>query len=148
VSLLCAVSFLVGVGCGQPSLPDPALTPGAVIPNYKMICVPPYAPPRVWHDKRGTLAKQGIPLSSAYLYEDDDRVPTCLGGNNADPKNHWAQPCTRWSPTHRCLAGDAHDKDVQLELPICRAVCAGRMTVPEGQAIFLGDWRPYLGHKF
>jgi hypothetical protein len=79
--------------------------------------------------KIGTLSKYGIPPSEAALYEDDDRVPVCLGGDNASALNHWPQP---WD--------QAEEKD-ELERRICREVCAGEITLPAAQAIFLGDWR-------
>ena len=88
---------------------------------------------RVWHDKADTLRKYGIPLRRARDFEDDDRIPVCGGGDNADPRNHWPEP---WA--------EAHVKD-RLEAATCRAVCAGRITLQHAQAIFLGDWRPYLG---
>jgi hypothetical protein len=84
---------------------------------------------RVWRDKIGTLSKHGIPPSEAGRYEDDDRVPICLGGDNASALNHWPEP---WE--------QAEQKD-ELGRRICRAVCAGRLTLPAAQAIFLGDWR-------
>ncbi len=121
------------------SLPDPNLTPGAVASTDRAeICTwvggLSYSKRhRVWTDKAGTLEKYGLPLSDTYLYEDDDRVPVCAGGDNTSPLNHWTQP---WP--------EAHIKD-QLEAQICRAICAGRMTPQEGQAIFLGDWRSHLG---
>ena len=37
---------------------------------------------RVWHDKAATLAKHGIPPDRAYLCEDDDLIPVCLGGGS------------------------------------------------------------------
>ena len=81
-----------------------------------------------------TLAKYGLPRNKTRLYEDDDRVPVCLGGDNASPLNHWPQ---KWP--------EAKIKD-RLEDAVCRQVCAlnSKMTVERGQAIFLGDWRPYL----
>ena len=54
-----------------------------------IVCTPRYSRShRVWHDKAGTLAKCGIPLDDANRYEDDDRVPICLGGNNASLQNY------------------------------------------------------------
>jgi hypothetical protein len=85
---------------------------------------------RVWHDKAGTLAKYDLPPSAGHLVEDDDRVPVCLGGDNADPRNHWPEP---WA--------QAREKD-RLEAEVCRPVCDERaMTLQAGQTIFLGDWR-------
>jgi hypothetical protein len=85
---------------------------------------------RVWHDKPSTLAKYRIPLSQGDLYQDDDRVPLCAGGDNADPRNHWPQP---WSEAAR--------KD-QLERLVCRRICdLHTMSLETGQRLFLGDWR-------
>jgi hypothetical protein len=114
-----------------PSMPDPQLTPGAVADtDPATICAPRYSRShRVWHDKIGTLAKYGIPPSEAARYEDDDRVPICLGGDNASPLNHWPEP---WDQAKR--------KD-ELERRMCRTVCAGEIALPAAQAVFLGDWR-------
>ena len=85
---------------------------------------------RKWDDKRGTLAKAGIPWSDRALYEDDDSVPVCLGGNNLSPANHRAQ-----------LWAEAHIKDA-VERAACIAVCRDHsMSLHDAQAIFLGDWR-------
>jgi hypothetical protein len=114
-----------------PAMPDPQLTPGAVADtDPAIICAAGYSRShRVWHDKISTLTKYGVPLADARQYEDDDRVPICLGGDNASPLNHWPQP---WD--------QAEQKD-ELERRICRAVCAGELALPAGQAMFLGDWR-------
>jgi hypothetical protein len=119
-------------------MPDPQLTPGAVASDdVAEVCARDasgrytYSPThRVWHDKRGTLDKYGIPRSQSRLYEDDDRVPLCLGGNNADPRNHWPQP-----------RKDAELKD-RLERAVCIAVCDRHsMSLDDAQRLFLGDWR-------
>jgi hypothetical protein len=75
-------------------MPDPQLTPGAVADTDPVIiCAPGYSRSHwVWHDKIGTLAKYGIPPADADQYEDDDRVPICLGGDNASALNHWPEP--------------------------------------------------------
>ena len=119
-------------------VPDPQLTPGAVASHDAAeVCARNdrgryiYSPThRVWRAKRGTLAKYGIPRSQSRLYQDDDRVPLCLGGNNADPRNHWPQP---WQ--------EARLKD-RLERKVCIAVCDRHsMSLDEAQRLFLGDWR-------
>jgi hypothetical protein len=129
-----SMPLLMAFGGSSPTMPDPRLTPGAVADtDPAIICAPGYSRShRVWHDKIGTLAKYGIPQAEADRYEDDDRVPICLGGDNASPLNHWPEP---WEEAER--------KDA-LERRICRAVCAGRLTLPAAQAIFLGDWRSEL----
>ena len=64
-------------------------------------------------------------------FEIDHRVPLCIGG--ADVKeNLWPQ--LGWQhPSY-------YDKD-RLEAEVCRMVCDyGEMTLPDAQAIFMGDW--------
>jgi len=98
------------------------------------ICVHGYAHAhRVWHDKWGTLARYGIPHNRTTRYEDDDLIPVCLGGDNADPRNHWPQP--------RGVAMGAEDKD-QLEVYICKRVCADRddAELARYQAAIARDW--------
>lgn len=139
LALSCAAGFVLAstAGAQGPAEPDPRLTPGAIATHGTAeVCTKDadgrytYSPAhRVWHDKRGTLAKYGIPQSQRGFYEDDDRVPLCLGGDNADPRNHWPQP---WK--------EAELKD-RLEREICIAVCDWHtMTLDQGQRIFLGDW--------
>lgn len=131
---LTAASFLgiVYIATDQPvRMPSDILTPGAIrSQSREEICSPGYARAhRVWRSKADTLRKYSLPLAAAPEYEDDDRVPVCLGGDNADPRNHWPQPL-----------GAAREKD-RLEVQVCRAVCAGTMSLQEGQELFLGDWR-------
>ena len=132
-ALLCAAPAL---GQSVPPTPDNRLTPGAVAStDPATVCAfvngESYSRRhRVWDDKRSTLAKYGLPWSDHELVEDDDRVPVCLGGDNADPRNHWPQ---RWQ--------EAREKD-RLEALVCRLVCDDHaITLRAGQAIFLGDWR-------
>ena len=97
-------------------LPKRKLTPGAIAETRTaVICVHGYAKAhRVWHDQMATLAKYGIAPDRASLFEDDDLVPVCLGGNNASPLNHWPQP----------LSGEwgAEKKDA-LEQRVCGEIC-------------------------
>jgi hypothetical protein len=82
--------------------------------------------------KLEVLNRYGLPLSAARDFQDDHRVPLCVGGAD-DPANRWPQ---RWA--------DARRKD-DLEAAVCKAVCERRMSLQDGQAIFLGDWRAHLG---
>jgi hypothetical protein len=61
--LLLAPAF----GTPVPLMPDPKLTPGAVLDgDVAIVCAPGYARShRVWQDKAGTLTKYGIPLADA-----------------------------------------------------------------------------------
>ncbi|MBO0712892.1 MAG: hypothetical protein J2P47_16590 [Acetobacteraceae bacterium] len=119
----------------DPALPDPRQTPGAVAETRtEVICVRGWDQAhRVWHDKAGTLAKYGIPLDRADLYEDDDLVPVCLGGDNASPLNHWPQP-------NSATPGVA-DKDM-LEQHLCTKVCLARDDglLARYQTAFANDW--------
>ena len=113
-------------------VPDPALTPGAILDtDPTVICAPGYDRiHRVWHDKRGTAAKYDIPWSVAQNMEDDDLVPPRLGGDNSDPRNHWLQPCSAWRSVgshglRECVAGEAFVKDLKEhrdEATLCRVL--------------------------
>jgi hypothetical protein len=64
-------------------------------------------------------------------FEIDHRVPLCIGGadvrENLWPQEGWQHP-------------SYHDKD-RLEAFVCHAVCViRRMTLQQGQAVFMGDW--------
>lgn len=80
--------------------------------------------------KRRQMAALGLvgPLSS---YEEDHRVPLEVGGNPTAPSNLWPEP---WNgPT------GAHAKDA-IENQVHADICARRMTLAQGQGIFLGNW--------
>lgn len=155
--LILALIALLHMAPAQsyPAMPDPALTPGAALDtDPTVICAPGYARAhRVWHDKRGTAAKYGIPWSAAVTMEDDDLVPIGLGGNNADPRNHWLQQCLAWENIHNgireCTAGEAWEKDKlehQWEQKLHAACRAGDMILAKqildaGHHFFLsGQW--------
>jgi hypothetical protein len=124
------------------AVPDQRLTPGVIRDtDPTVVCALGYARThRVWHDKASTLIKYGLSPSQTRDFEDDDRVPICAGGDNADPGNHWPQRCTEWEGL-RCVAGPAFEKD-QLDAWVCRAVCdEHRMPLAAAQRMFLGDWR-------
>jgi hypothetical protein len=136
----CALALAgTAAGAGEPAhrsgLPDTRLTPGAVAETRTaVICVRGYLQAhRVWHDKIGTLAKYGISPDQADLFEDDDLIPVCLGGENASPLNHWAQP-------YDATPGAA-DKDV-LERRLCTRACLTRddAQLARYQAAFAKDW--------
>jgi hypothetical protein len=116
-------------------LPNKTLTPGAIAETHAaVLCLHGYARThRVWRDKAGTLAKYGIALDRAALFEDDDLVPICLGGNNGSPLNHWPQP----------LGGEwgAEKKDA-LEQRVCSEICLTRddAQLARYQAAFAKSW--------
>jgi hypothetical protein len=129
VALIVVSSFTAAFA--DEAWPDPTLTPGAVRTTDRAeICAPGYDKAhRVWRSKLLTLQRYGIPENRIEDYEDDDLIPVCLGGDNASPLNHWPQP---WAEADR--------KD-EIEAEMCARVCAGEMTVEEGEAFFRdGKW--------
>ena len=116
--------------------PDQSLTPGAIATHDKALICDRDAQGRtysethrVWRDQRDTMRKYNISPAKRQNYTDDDRVPVCLGGDNASPKNHWAEP---WR--------DAERKD-RIEDLMCRDVCDGRISLDAAQRYFLsGEW--------
>jgi hypothetical protein len=116
-------------------LPNKALTPGAITETHATaVCMRGYARAhRTWRGKAGTLAKYGIAADRASLFEDDDLIPVCLGGNNASPLNHWPEP----------LGGDwgAERKDA-LEQRVCSEICFTHddAQLARYQAAFAKDW--------
>ena len=124
------------------ALPNPVLTPGAVATDdLGDICGRPGGRTysrrhRVWHDKLDTLAKYHLPPYVARDYEDDDLIPICMGGDNADPHNHWTQ---HWP--------EARVKD-RMDTEACRLVCTHRLSLPDARALFTPDWRRGYCHLY
>ena len=77
-------------------------------------------------------------------YETDHIVPRCLDGPNT-LDNLQLQRCTKWEKLKngrdgpRCLEGRAYDKDENLEIPTCRAYCAGKLTLEQARGRFKRD---------
>lgn len=117
------------------AIPDPTLTPGAIATSdIADICghvngLTYTKRHRVWEGQAATMQKYGLPLKDKHLYEDDDVIPVCLGGDNANPDNHWPQ-----------LWPEAKVKD-RMDAGACRLVCEHKMTVKDAQALFVPDWR-------
>ncbi len=84
---------------------------------------------RATTDEMKREVRRSYGVNGFWRGEIDHRVPLCLGGAD-DIRNLWPQ-------------SDFKSKD-GLEATTCRAVCAGKMGIAEGQAIFLGDWRTRL----
>lgn len=150
-------------GCVAPSLPrldavppehaspplwqalEPTLAPGAL--NLQVtqtniaatICAPGWTasirPPASFTNrlKLEQMPLYGYPAgTNPRSLEEDHREPLEIGGAPRDPRNLWPQP-----------VDEAQAKD-RLENAVKRDVCAGRLTLQQGQAIFLGDfWREY-----
>lgn len=139
------VADISGRVTGPYVLPDPALTPGAVATTDRdEICgrvggLTYTKRHRVWHRRDETMAKYGVlaAVIAGVAFQDDDLVPVCLGGDNADPRNHWAQP----SDNLVGVGNGYQSKDI-MDAGACRMVCAGQVSLQEAQSWFLvpADW--------
>ena len=121
ILLLCSAAWAL-------NLPDPSLTPGAVMTSVtvQMICARGYG--RLARHVTRSERKHVIlaylaahPTWPARPYEVDHLVPLELGGSN-DPSNLWPQP---W--------GEARQKD-RLENWLHYMVCSGQMSLWDAQA--------------
>jgi hypothetical protein len=103
------------------------------------ICVPNWSAtvrPSTSYTRRIKLAQlkaKGIPSVDAPLYELDHIVPISSGGAPRDPNNLMLQLWT--DPVN-----GAKPKDVK-EAAVHRKICNGSMTLAQGQACFLTDWK-------
>jgi hypothetical protein len=121
-----------------PIIADPSLTPGAVASTDSsdvcgVINGLTYSKRHrrtTAELKREIYAEYGVDRDGRD-FEIDHRVPLCIGGadvrENLWPQEGWEHP-------------SYHDKD-RLEVEVCRRACrSNEMSLPDGQAIFLGDW--------
>lgn len=123
-------------------MPDPALTPGAVLTtNAARVCVRGYSAgvrdvPQ--SEKEAVYARYGV-ADVPYKHEVDHLVSLEVGGSNAI-RNLWPEPYAgRWG---------ARTKDV-LEDRLHELVCDGRLGLRSAQRIEAADWvlayRRYVG---
>lgn len=138
-AILLALALLVGPG---PKDYPPASSPGAINPavtqeNLQVtVCVPHWTdtirPPSSYTNALKAMQMMVLGLVGPLgNYEEDHRVPLSAGGHPTDPRNLWPQ---RWSGQYGATA-----KDI-LERRAHRDLCAGRITLAEDQAIWLGDF--------
>ncbi|HYR62125.1 MAG TPA: hypothetical protein VET24_05760 [Actinomycetota bacterium] len=120
----------------------PASTPGATNPAvtqdsiHQSICVQGWTatvrPPASYTDRLKAQQMAALGLTGpASAYEEDHRVPLEAGGSPTSAMNLWPEP---WDGPR-----GAHRKDA-IENRVHAAICAGRMTLAQGQAVFQGDW--------
>ncbi|HVH53605.1 MAG TPA: hypothetical protein VNA32_05660 [Actinomycetota bacterium] len=143
--VLAACSAMTGAGVSPPdvsgtSLP-PASAPGATNPAvteaniHQTICVTGWTvtirPPVSYTSALKRRQMAGIGLTNPALFEEDHRVPLEVGGAPTDPANLYPEP---WDGAHGARAKDLIENRVRAD------VCAGRMTLAQGQAVFLGDF--------
>lgn len=120
------------------SLPNPALTPGAVRPLSKdQICQ------TVWHldhravttdMKKQVAAAYSVPWAALGKFEVDHLVPRNLGGKD-DVRNLWVMCCI----VKGRIVGVAHQKDV-LENRLNRLVCSGHLSLAQARTEIVADW--------
>lgn len=138
-------------------LPNPALTPGAVVPALnpsvtpatigQTICVSGWTatvrPPATYTDalKVSQIAAYRYADTSTADYEEDHLVPLELGGAPKDPANLWPQP-RNTTPYNAGL------KDT-LENVLKVKVCSGALALADAQNAIAHDWvaayRQYVG---
>lgn len=114
--------------------PDPALTPGDVLPGVtaQQVCVPGYSGgvrSVSSAEKAAVYRRYGIP-DVAGKDEVDHFVSLELGGSN-DLHNLWPEP---YAP-----APGAHEKD-KVEDYLHAQVCKGAMTLAQAQQAIRSDW--------
>ncbi len=139
--LICAASAAMAQ---VREVPDPQATPGAVATtDLSDICgrvdgLTYTKRHRVWTRQRETMQRYGVPWEQRRQYEDDDEVPVCLGGDNGNPANHWAQPGDQLTPD-----GFGYQAKDWLDAESCRLTCMGQVSPSEAQGWFLApaDWR-------
>lgn len=138
VALSATVTF-----AADPALPNPKLTPGAVLTtDAAVICQPGYS--RSVRHTSGSL-KHRIYLEYRIIqkigrFEIDHLIPLSIGG--ADTRENL------WPESHDTKPWNADVKD-RLENYLHAEVCAGRVPLADAQEAVAADWiaayRKYMG---
>lgn len=133
LSAILSVAALDSQAASQERLPlNPAVTQWTI---GETICVPRWTktvrPPVSLTNrlKIELIRREGLPEELLVDFELDHRIPLCLGGAPADPKNFQLED---WD--------EAGKKD-RVEACLARAVCSGRITLPEAQRRIWLNWR-------
>ncbi len=129
------VSDVASVVSEAANLPDPHLTPGAVLSvDVTKVCAPGFA-----KAVRHTSHALRLAVYAAYhiapdssQYEIDHLIPLELGGADV--------AANLWPESYDLKGGNARAKD-HLENVLHREVCAGRLPLREAQAEIAKDWR-------
>jgi hypothetical protein len=134
-SILLLTALLLSSAAHGGDLPDPTLTPGAVMTmDAAVVCAPGYAK-SVRHVpgsvKAKVYAKYGITSHRSGEYEVDHLISLELGDSNDIanlwPQSYWTEP---WN---------AHVKD-KLEDRLHELVCSGQLSLSEAQREISTDW--------
>jgi len=129
-----------GRGENGAALPDPAVTPGAVlVVDLKTLCAEGYT--KTVRDvtdetKRQVYASYGAQPRAGWCCEVDHLIPLEIGGSN-DIRNLWPQP---YLPKP-----GAHEKD-KIENYLHAQVCANQMTIEAAQQAIRTDWTKIRVH--
>jgi hypothetical protein len=132
---ILALALLAGPAWGQ-SLPDPALTPGAVrTTDVGEMCSHGTRDLRYWSRERDDriMTEYGLPAGAHPDYEVDHLIPLGIGGAD-DDRNLWPEPRRSVEPVW-----NAERKD-ELEWKLRELVCAGQLDVREAQREIAEDW--------
>lgn len=131
------------------NLPDDKLTPGVTrqvdrntlcSTSTKLVRHTSSTIKQAVYKEYGIRPKHALTCSGVghSCYEIDHRIALEDGGAD-DIKNLWPQPYDGvWN---------AHMKD-KLENYVHKQICFGKMTVQQGQAVFLGNWIEYYQSVF
>jgi hypothetical protein len=133
------IAFLLGLLLAAPALagdlPDPVLTPGAIMTSdVAAVCTPGYAKSSrhvAGKVKARVYAEYGIASHQPGEYEIDHLISLELGGSN-DIKNLWPE-------SYQTEPWNAHVKD-KLEDRLHHLVCTGQMRIEEAQQAIASDW--------
>ena len=124
-------------------LPDPVCTPGVVNPNvtqaniHETICKAGWTatirPPQTYTTKLKVQGIKDYGYADTVLadYEEDHRVPLEAAGDPTSPLNLWPERGAFPNPK------DAVENRVHAE------ICSGKITLVQGEQVFLGDWTTY-----
>jgi hypothetical protein len=122
-------------------LPDPKLTPGAVLTtDMRDVCTPGWASAHrhvTAADRRAVLAAYGMSGVPADSIELDHSISLQLGGSN-DRRNLWPQWYHPRGSRHPELGAYAKDS---VENWLHKKVCAGEVALPDVQRVIAADWR-------
>jgi hypothetical protein len=137
-AIICSLAIVVLSAtvtfAADPALPDPKLTPGAVLTtDAAVICQPGYS--RSVRHTSGSLkhrvyVEYGIAPNTG-RYEIDHLIPLSIGG--ADTRENL------WPESHDTKRWNADVKD-RLENYLHAEVCAGRISLADAQKAVAADW--------
>ncbi len=143
VSVLVLLTGTALAAEAPPYFPDNAMTPGIANPKVKQSNINKTICNARWlkaqmpsasylnKEKGRQLRQVTFAVADAKAFTEDHRIPIELGGHPRHPKNLWPQSTT--------IAWNAVAKD-KLEAYVHGEVCAGRMKLADGRAIFQRDW--------